>query len=77
MDALAAMTAVADAQSLETNDAATIRSSMMICGKIPEVTQGRYLTSGGHSLISSHYGLAADNSLDSESWRHRHFDLVH
>jgi len=39
---------------------------MIIGGEDPDVGLGGYLTGGGHSPISGHYGLAADNILEFE-----------
>lgn len=48
----------------EIYDAAALHGSMIIGGEDPDVGLGGYLTGGGHSLISGHYGLAADNILE-------------
>ncbi len=50
----------------EIYDAAAVHSSMIIGGEDPDVGLGGYLTGAGHSLISGHYGLAADNILEFE-----------
>ena len=48
----------------EIYDAAAAHNSMIIGGEDPDVGLGGYITGGGHSLISAHYGLAADNVLE-------------
>ncbi len=48
----------------EIYDAAAAHQSMIIGGEDPDVGLGGYLTGGGHSPISGHYGLAADNILE-------------
>ena len=40
--------------------------SIVIGGDDPDVGLGGYLTGGGHSPLSGHYGLAADNVLELE-----------
>ena len=50
----------------EIYDAAATRDWMIVGGEDPDVGLGGYLTGGGHSLISGHYGLAADNILEFE-----------
>ena len=50
----------------EIYDAAATHDSMIVGGEDPDVGLGGYLTGGGHSLISGHYGLAADNILELE-----------
>ena len=48
----------------EIYDAAAAHNSIIVGGEDPDVGIGGYLTGGGHSPISGHYGLAADNILE-------------
>ena len=48
----------------EIYDAAAAHNSMIVGGEDPDIGIGGYLTGGGHSPISGHYGLAADNILE-------------
>lgn len=63
-DAVPAITAAAGHRMFEIYDAAAVHGSMIVGGEDPDVGLGGYLTGGGHSLISGHYGLAADNILE-------------
>ena len=48
----------------ELYDTAAAHKSTIVGGEDPDVGIGGYFTGGGHSLISAHYGLAADNILE-------------
>lgn len=65
-NAVPAITAAAGHRMFEIYDAAAVHNSMIVGGEDPDVGLGGYLTGGGHSLISGHYGLAADNILEFE-----------
>lgn len=62
--AVPAISAAAGSRMFEIYDAAAVHDSMIIGGQDPDVGIGGYLTGGGHSIISGHYGLAADNILE-------------
>ena len=66
-NAIQAITAAAGHRMFEIYDAAAIHNAMIVGGEDPDVGLGGYLTGGGHSLISGHYGLAADNILEFEA----------
>ena len=48
----------------EIYEAAAAHNSMIVGGEDPDVGLGGYVSGGGHSPISAHYGLAADNILE-------------
>ncbi len=67
VDGLPAITAAAGHRMFEIYDVAAVHNSMIVGGEDPDVGLGGYITGGGHSLISGHYGLAADNILEFEA----------
>ena len=69
-DALQAIIAAAGHRTFEIYDAAAIHSAMVVGGEDPDVGLGGYLTGGSYSLISGHYGVAADSILDLEAITH-------
>ena len=50
----------------EIYDAAAGHGVTIVGGEDSDVGIGGYITGGGHSPISAHYGLAADNILEIE-----------
>ena len=51
---------------LEINREASLRNLTIVSGGAGTVGLGGYLTGGGHSALSSTYGLAADQVLEIE-----------
>jgi FAD/FMN-containing dehydrogenase len=61
-----ALTAAAGSQMGEINLAASLRNLTVMTAGGSTVGIGGYLTGGGHSVLSSTYGLAADQVLEME-----------
>lgn len=61
-----AFTAAAGTQMIELNEQAHLRNLMVMSGGAGTVGVGGYLTGGGHSALSSTYGLAVDQVLEME-----------
>jgi len=61
-----AITAAAGSQMLEIDEQAHLRNLTIVGGGAGTVGVGGYLTGGGHSALSSTYGLAADQVLEME-----------
>lgn len=62
----AAITAAAGTQMLEIDYEAHLRNLTIVGGGAGTVGVGGFLTGGGHSALSSTYGLAADQVLEME-----------
>jgi FAD binding domain len=60
------VTAAAGTQMLEIDYEAHLRNLTIVSGGAGTVGVGGYLTGGGHSALSSTYGLAADQVLEME-----------
>ena len=61
-----AITAAAGVQMLEIDQEASLRNLTIVSGGAGTVGVGGYLTGGGHSAVSSTFGLAADQILEIE-----------
>lgn len=61
-----AVTAAAGSQMDEINLAVSLKNLTVMSGSGSTVGIGGYLTGGGHSVLSSTYGLAADQVLEME-----------
>jgi FAD/FMN-containing dehydrogenase len=61
-----AVTAAAGSQMAEINLAASLKNLTVMSAGGSTVGIGGYLTGGGHSALSSTYGLAADQVLEME-----------
>jgi len=61
-----AVTAAAGSQMGEINLAASLKNLTVMSAGASTVGIGGYLTGGGHSALSSTYGLAADQVLEME-----------
>jgi FAD/FMN-containing dehydrogenase len=61
-----AITAAAGTQMLELNYEASLRNLTIMSGGSGDVGVGGFLTGGGHSALSSTFGLAADQVLEME-----------
>lgn len=61
-----AVTAAAGTQMLELDEQVHLKNLMIMSGGAGTVGVGGYLTGGGHSALSSTFGLAADQVLEIE-----------
>lgn len=66
VDAVPAITAAAGHRMFEIYEATAAHDLVIVSGEDPDIGLDRYLTGVGHSLISGHYSLAADNILEYE-----------
>ncbi|KXH65704.1 FAD binding domain-containing protein [Colletotrichum salicis] len=61
-----AITAAAGAKMVDVYAVASQHNRVVVGGGGKTVSQGGFVTGGGHSILSPHYGLAADNVLQME-----------